>query len=59
MAVGMSRNAEVVGKATDIDGKAWPGSKLAKQVSEVNEAKEMPDGCQLQVKQVKLYCKES
>ena len=59
MAEGMSGSAEAIGKATDVDGKALPGSKPAKRASEVDETKETPDGHQPQVQQVKLYHKES
>ena len=59
MAAGTSGNAEVIGKAAVVDGKAWPGSKLAKWASEVDKAKEIPDGRQPQAKQANSYYKES
>ena len=59
MAAGTSGNAEVIEKATVVDGKAWPGSKPAKRASEVDEAEEMPDECQPQSQQRQLYYKGS
>ena len=44
MAEGTSGSAEAIGKATVVNGKAWPGSKPAKRASEVDEAEETPDG---------------
>ena len=58
-AEGTSGRAEVVGKTADVDGKALPGSELANRASRVDEADEMPDGCQLRPQQAEPYHKES
>ena len=58
-AEGMTRSAEVIGKATDVDGKALPGRELANRARRVDEADETPDGCQSRPQQRQLYHKRS
>ena len=58
-AEGTNGSAGVVGKTADVDGKALPGSKLAKRANEANAADETPDGRQPQPQQRQLYHKGS
>ena len=44
---------------TNVDGKAFPGSKPAKRTKEVNVANVMPDEHQPQSQQRQLHCKRS
>ena len=55
-AEGMSGSVEVIRKVAVVEGKALPGSKLAKRAS---RADEMPDGRQLQLQKRQLHCKAS
>ena len=55
----MNGSAEAVGKTADVDGKALPGSELAKRANEANAADETPDGRQPQPQQRQLYHKGS
>ena len=59
VAEGTSGSAEVIAKATDVDGKALPGRELANRARRVDEANETPDGRQPQAQQVKLHHKRS
>ena len=59
MAEGTSGSAEVIAKATDVDGKALPGRELANRARRVDKANETPDGRQPQAQQVKLHHKRS
>ena len=58
-AEGMNGSAEAVGKTADVDGKALPGSELAKRANEANAADETPDERQPQPQQRQLYHKRS
>ena len=59
MAEGMSKRAEAVRKATDVEGKALPGRELANRASEVDKATKTPDRHQPQLQQAELHCKAS